>query len=135
MRLPETKIKQAIVHSEKMVREEALQYFADCYSRDVDVMAAAIEAVKTYGHSKAFLGCYDLVKLAQTEATIEWAIRELHQEEDKEDDYRSYFPTLSRLLWGADPKLIIPRAEEILQAPGFSKDLAPELRERLQYKE
>ena len=42
MRLPEAKIKGAIVHPEKLVRQEALLYFADCFSRDAEVMPLAI---------------------------------------------------------------------------------------------
>ncbi len=33
MRLPATKIKQAIGHPENPVRQEVLLYFTDCYSR------------------------------------------------------------------------------------------------------
>ena len=50
MRLPEAKIKEALVHPEKLVRQEALLYFADCHSRDAEVMPLAIQAVETYGH-------------------------------------------------------------------------------------
>ena len=131
MRLPEAKIKEAIVHPEKLVRQEALLYFADCYSRDAEVMPLAIKAIETYGRSNAFLHVHVLAHLAQTEATVEWAIRELHREEDKAEDHDSFFPALSRLLCSADPQLLAPRADEILQAPGFFKELAPEFRERL----
>ena len=55
MRLPEAKIKEAIVHPEKLVRQEALLYFTDCYSRDSEVMPLAIKAVETYGRSNAYL--------------------------------------------------------------------------------
>ena len=34
MRLPEAKIKEAIAHPERLVRQEALRYFAGCHSRD-----------------------------------------------------------------------------------------------------
>jgi hypothetical protein len=132
MRLPEAKIKEAILHPEKLVRQEALLYFADCYSRDAEVMPLAIKAIETYGRSHAFLHVHLLAHLAQTEATVEWAIRELHREEDKAEDDDSYFPALSRLLCSADPQLVAPRADHILQAPGFFKELAPEFRERLQ---
>ena len=37
MRLPDAKIKEAILHPDKLVRQEALLYFADCHSRDVEV--------------------------------------------------------------------------------------------------
>jgi hypothetical protein len=43
MRLPEAKIRKALVHPDKLVRQEALLYFADCYSRDAEVMHLAIK--------------------------------------------------------------------------------------------
>jgi hypothetical protein len=132
MRLPEAKIKEALARPDKLVRQEALLYFADCHSRDAGVMPLAIQAVETYGRSHAFLHLHMVAHLAQTEATVGWAVKELHREEDKANDLDSYFPALSRLLCSADPQLLAPRADQILQAPGFIKELAPEFRERLQ---
>ena len=132
MRLPEEKIKEAILHPEKLVRQEALLYFADCFSRDAEVMPQAIRAVETYGRREAFLYFHVLTQLAQTEATVEWAIKELHREEDKAHDLDSFFPALSRLLCNAEPQLLQPRADQILQAPGFFKEMRPEFEERLQ---
>jgi hypothetical protein len=132
MRLPESKIKEAILHSEKIVRQEALLYFADCFSRDAEVMPLAIRAIETYGRRHAFLHVHLLAQLAQTEATVEWAIQELHKVEDKAEDQDSYFPALSDLLCNADPQLVGPHADRILQALGFVKERAPEFRERLQ---
>jgi hypothetical protein len=131
MRLPEAKIKEAILHPEKLVRQEALLYFAGCYSRDAEVMPLAIRAIDTYGRAQAFPRVYLLPQLAQTEATVEWGVRELHREEDRAEDEDSYFPALSRLLCSADLRLVAPRAEEVLRAPGFSTELVPEFRERL----
>src|SRR5262249_39644591 len=132
MRLPEAKIKEALVHPERLVRQEALLYIADCHSRDAEVMPLAIQAIGTYGRSQAVQHGHVLAHLAQTEATVEWAIRELHREDDRANDLDSYFPALSRLLCSADPHLLAPRADQILQAPGFFKELAPEFPERLQ---
>jgi SEC-C motif len=132
MRLPEAKIKEAILHPEILVRQEALLYFADCFSRDAEVMPLAIKAIETHGRRGAFLYVHVLALLAQTEASMDWAIRELHREEDKAEDHDSYFPTLSRLLCSAEPQLLLPRADQVLQAPGFFKVLVPELRERVQ---
>src|SRR5436309_473915 len=98
MRLPEAKIKEAILHPEKLVRQEALLYFSDCYSRDAEVMPLAIKAIETYGRSNAFLYRHVLAQLVQTEAAVDWAIRELHREEGSADDLDTYFPALSRLL-------------------------------------
>src|SRR5579875_2185853 len=116
MRLTEAKIKQAIVHPDTLVRQEALLYFTDCYSRDEEVLPLAIKAIETYGRSKAFLHVDALSHLAQTEATVEWTIRELHRQEDQAEDDDSYLPAVSRLLCCADPKLFASRADEILQA-------------------
>jgi hypothetical protein len=132
MRLPEAKIKEAIVHPEKLVRQEALLYFTDCYSRDAEVMPLAIKAIEMYGRCNAFLHVHVLAQLAQTEATVEWAIKELHREEDKAHDLDSFFPALSRLLCNADPHFLEPRADEILKAPGFFKEMRQEFQERLQ---
>jgi hypothetical protein len=131
MRLPEAEVREAIAHPERLVRQEALRYFAECYSRDAEVMPLVIQAIETYGRSNAFLHLHLVAQLAQTEATVEWAVRELHREEDKANDLDSYFPALSRLLCSADPQLLAPRADQILRAPGFFKELAPAFRERL----
>ena len=131
MRLLETKIKEAILHPEKLVRQEAVYYYSNCFSPDTDVMPLAIQAIEKYGRRQAFQHVHDLENLAQTEATIEWVIRELHKEEDKFHAQDSYFPALSRLLCNADPVVLVPRAQEILQAPCFTKDLNFDFRERL----
>jgi hypothetical protein len=55
MRLPEANIKEAVAHPDKLVRQEALLYFADCYSRNADVLPLAIRAIENYGRSNAFL--------------------------------------------------------------------------------
>jgi hypothetical protein len=131
MRLPEGKIREALAHPDKLVRQEALLYFTDCYSRDAEVMPLAIRAIETYGRSQAFQHVHVLAQLAQTEATVEWAVKELHREEDKAHDLDSYLPALSRLLCNADPQLLAPRADQILQAPGFFKEMRREFQERL----
>lgn len=131
MRLPEAKIKEAILHPEKLVRQEAVYYFSNCFSRNTEVMPLAIQAIEKYGRQQAFLYVHPLADLAQTEATIEWAIRELHKEEDKAEDRDTYFPALSRMLCNADPLVLVPRTKEIIRAPGFLKDLTFEFQERL----
>lgn len=130
MRLPEAKIKEAILHPEKMVRQEAVYYFSNCFSPDPAVMPLAIQAIEKYGRRQSFQHVHILADLAQTEATVEWAIRELHREGDFEDR-DTYFPALSRLLCNADPRLLVSRALEILKTPGFTPDRTFEFQERL----
>jgi hypothetical protein len=128
MRLPEDRIKQAILHPDGDARQAAVTYFEDVYSRDPEVMPLAIRALEQYGRGTAFRYFHVLTRPAQTETTIDWVVRELQQARGE----RTYLDNLSDLLCHADPPLVLPRAREILDAPGFAPILAPRFRERLE---
>jgi hypothetical protein len=132
MRLGEAKIREAILHPEKLVRQEAIRYFAECFSRDPDVMPVAIQAIERYGRKEAIRHVYFLSHLAQTEASVDWAIRELNHGEDRVEGHDSYFEGLSQLLCRADPRLLTSRATAIVQAPGFTRELIPDFQARLE---
>jgi hypothetical protein len=127
MRLAEARIKEAIVHPEKLARQEALHYFSKCFNLDPEVMPLAIQAIEKYGRREAFSQIHVIADLAQSEATLDWAIRELNQQQD-----HAYCLRLSRLVVNADPRLLLAREKEVLQAPGFAQKFVPEFRERLQ---
>jgi hypothetical protein len=131
MRLPEATIKQAIILPEKLVRSEALRYFTDCFSRDREVMPQAIKAIRTFGRRDAFWSLNDLANLAQTEATVDWGIHELHRETHRAEDPASYFPALSEVLCHAELSLVVARADEIIRAPRFVADFVPDFQDRL----
>lgn len=127
MRLSEVQIKEAILHSDKLARQEALLYFSKCFSLDPEVMPLAVRTIEKYGRRDAFSVIHVIADLAQTEATVDWAIRELNQQKDK-----AYCLRLSRLVTNADPQLLVLREQDILKSPGFATKFVPELRERLQ---
>ncbi|MFO0928378.1 MAG: SEC-C metal-binding domain-containing protein [Gemmataceae bacterium] len=131
MRLPEAKIREAIVHPDIQVRQEALQYFADSFSRDPEVLPMAIQAIERYGRDDAFLFVHHLANLAQTEATVAWAVEQLRRETQPQP-FDPYLNALSNLLCAADPDLLAPHADAIVQAPGFLNELIPAFRERLE---
>src|SRR5262245_29375910 len=115
-----------------MVRQEAVQHFTYSFSRDAEVMPVAVRAIETYGRDNAFPRVGTLQLLAQSPATVDWAIKELHREANAAEHPEDYFAGLSQIFCSADLNLVAPRTEEILQAPRFSQDLAPALRERLE---
>jgi hypothetical protein len=80
MRTPESKIKQAILHPEEEMREQALHYFSDAHSQDDTVMPLVIQAVEKYGRDTAFSILRDADHLVQTDATIDWLMRELRRD-------------------------------------------------------
>ena len=71
--------------------------------------ALVIWAIEKYGRRQALSHVHILTDLAQTEATVEWAIRELHRETVEFEDKDSYIPALSRLLPGWHPRVRIAR--------------------------
>jgi hypothetical protein len=128
MRLPENRIKEAILHPDRSARQAAAGYFDDVYSRDAEVMPLAIQAIDKYGRNTAFQYIHVVCNLAQTEATVDWVVRELRQAAGGP----TYLANLSRVLLYADPRLLVPRRDEILHAPGFEQELMSQFRERLE---
>jgi hypothetical protein len=132
MRLPESQIKQAILHPVDEVREQALHYFSEVRSLDPTVMPLVIEAVEKHGREKAFSILRTAERLAQTEATVEWLIAELRREYDlaniEQDNHRF---AVAIILSEADPQLIAPREKEILSLKNFPVRLREPLHDRI----
>ena len=85
MRLPEAKIKQAILHPEEEIRLTAVSYFADSNSSDPAVMPLVIEAIETHGRDSSFRILRYAEHLVQTATTLDWLIDELRRDFDTED--------------------------------------------------
>src|SRR6266481_96217 len=81
VRLPESKIKEAILHPDIEIRDRATSYFAKSFSSDLAIMPLVIKAVETYGRQN---DVYRLIgesrDIPQTEDTISWVIDELNGE-------------------------------------------------------
>ena len=74
MRLPEARIKPAILHPESEVRLTAVDYFAGSQSCDPEVMPLVIQAVEEYGRDSSFRLLRYAEHLVQTAATLDWLI-------------------------------------------------------------
>lgn len=133
MRLPESKIKEAILHPIDELREQALHYFSDVYSPDPTIMPLVIQAVEKYGRGKAFSIMRDAEHLAQTDPTVEWLMRELRRSYDladlEQDNYRF---AIALALTAADTQLLAPREQEIIGLPAFPELLRAPLHERIE---
>ncbi len=78
MRLPVEKMKEAILHPNREVREAAVYYFSRSCSGDPTIMPLAIQSIELYGLESfeifTFLG-----NLVQTNATVAWLITEIER--------------------------------------------------------
>ena len=81
MRLPEAKIKEAILHPDPEIRDRAISYFAKSFSPDPSLMPLVIKAVETHGRQDAYRLIGLSRDLPQTEETIAWVIDELNDEQ------------------------------------------------------
>ncbi len=127
MRLTEDQVRQALQHSDKEVRFAALQYFAKSYSRNPAIMPDVIELVERLGPKDAFAYSFPISDLAQTEETITWAVKQLQRPptNEEEDNFTGH---IGRLLYHADPMLVLPHKAAILSSPGLDRQLASRLR-------
>ena len=130
MRLPESKIKAAVLHPEEEVRLTALAYFADSYTTDESLMPLVIEAVEKYGKESAFRILRDADRLPQTEASFNWLLNELKADFDPSDvDQDNYRFAVCLVLLSAPLELLVEHQNIILECPNFAPELVPDLNE------
>lgn len=131
-RLPESKIKQAILHPESEVRYAAAEYFSKSFSNDKRVMPVVIGAVEKYGweHSYSLIGRAS--DLPQTDETIHWVLNELSRDINKDDmDQVNYLYNLGRVLAKADPGLLLQHKAEIMESCGLPADFKKGIMKRI----
>ena len=129
MRLTEDQVRQALQHSDKKVRFAALQYFAKSYSRNPAIMPDVIEQVERLGPQDGFAHLFPISDLAQTEETIAWAVKQLQRPPTSEEDI--FINYIGRLLYYADPTLVLPHKTAILASPRLDRELASRIEHRL----
>ncbi len=132
IRLPESKIKQAILNTESEVRYAAVEYFSKSFSNDKSIMPVVIDAVEKYGweHSYSLIGRAS--DLPQTDETIHWVLNELSRDINKADmDQVNYLYNLGRVLAGADPGLLLQHKAEIMESCGLLADLKKNIMKRI----
>jgi hypothetical protein len=130
MRLPESKIKAAILHPEEDVRLTALAYFADSFTTDESVMPLVIESVEKYGRESAFRILRDAERLPQTETSFNWLLNELKADFDpSEVDQDNYRFAVCLALLAAPLELLVEYQKDISDCPNFAVELLPTLHE------
>lgn len=132
-RLPADAIKQGLLHPDVDVRFAALRYFADAHDPDPSVMPVVIDALDRYGRPRAFRFLSPISTLAQTEATVSWAVAEVAARPVRTEEERDYLGMIARLLCHADPRLVRPHEAALLAAPAFGPEHRTRLARRIRY--
>ena len=130
MRLPESKIKEAILHPDADIRERVVRYFDRSFSQDATVVPLVIQAVERYGRDGAYQLIGSCTELAHTDETISRVVEELDREDA--DQYENYTFNLTRVVCRADPALLIHRDTQIIEARHFVASYRDTFLERLE---
>jgi hypothetical protein len=130
MLLPESKIKQSILHPREDIRLAAVSYFCQSRSQDEGVMPLVIEAVEKHGREMAFRILRDADDLAQTPATVGWLVDELRRQCNLEDvDQDNYRTAIALILYRTSPALL---SADMATLPNFPEELVHPFLERLE---
>ncbi len=132
-RLPDDTIKQGLLHPDPDVRFAVLHHFADAHSPDPSVMPVVIDALEKYGRHRTFQFLHPITYLAQSEATIRWAVGELTARPVRTEEERDYLGMMARLLCDADPRLVRPHEAGLRVAPAFGPEFQTRLARRIGY--
>ncbi|MGB2822655.1 MAG: hypothetical protein WBF17_16845, partial [Phycisphaerae bacterium] len=110
MRLTADEVKQGLLHPEQLVRDAALRYFSESFSRDPSVMPLAIQAVETCGWDDAFEFASCLRDLVQTEQTFGWLIDQMKRVGYPETPQEQELCLrLSAIITNSDATLLAPK--------------------------
>ena len=133
MHTPESKIKEAILHPVHEIREKALHYFSDANCEDESIMPLVIQAVEKYGRRIAFHILRDAEWLPQTEATVDWLIKELQRNYDLSDKAQeNHCIAVAWALLGVPQPVLWKRFNDIFAAASFPEQLRETFTDRLE---
>ncbi|MCE9606764.1 MAG: SEC-C domain-containing protein [Planctomycetia bacterium] len=130
MRVPVEKIRAAILHPEREVRNDTVYYFARSRSPDPTIMPLVIEAIARFG-LEAFISYSFLDHLVQTEQSLKWMLQEIERI-GRADEGReaSYLQSLLQGLAHADPTLLKEHKSEIQ----VTKEIDDAVREAVKFR-
>jgi hypothetical protein len=127
MRLPESDIKAALLHPDRFVRDLALHYFADSFSRDPAIMPLVMEAIERFGWDNAFEYFYIAQNLVQTDETLSWLVGQL-------DGTRLSKTTASRIgaiICHADAELLAQHEARLADCKWLDGDALKAVRDKI----
>ncbi|MGO9110512.1 MAG: hypothetical protein ACLP9L_14920 [Thermoguttaceae bacterium] len=132
MRTPESKIKEAILHPFAHIREKALCYFAEANCADESIMPLVVQAVRKHKRKHNFRLLRAAERLPQTQATVDWCIKELRRDYDLSDvRQENHCFAVAFILYRAPQPLLWKRLNAIFAAPAFPVEFQELFSERL----
>jgi hypothetical protein len=119
------RIKPFLLHEDSEVREAAVAYFGDCWSRDPDIMPLVLEACDRFGTEGDVRALSLGHRFALTEETLDVVLGHLAGARDPDATRH-----LNRVIAQAPGDLLAAREAVIQGNPHFDRGLIPRLQRR-----
>ena len=127
-------VKQSILHSDREVRDAAVNYFAKSFSPDPAIMPLAIQVIEQEGWRDAFDTYSFIQDLQQTDETVSWLIGQIKRVSDLEDDdERRCLLVITRVLIHADVNVLRPFSSQLLDLDELYEQAKDSIRRRIQF--
>ena len=132
MRLPADKVMEAILHSDRDVRDAVAFYFANSFSSDATIMPLVVQTIEKLGFDNAFETCSFLKNLVQTDESVRWLIQQLTKlgQPTNEKEAEPILAFISALIH-ADPAALKNHEAEIMALDNLDPDTMDAIRERI----
>ncbi len=132
MLLAAEKVRDATLHADQDVRDEAVYYFANSHSSDPTIMPLVIQAIEKHGFDNAFSAYSFFNEIVQTDATVRWLIGQLDQlgppaNEKEAEPILAYISALIH----ADPAVLKNHKSQILALESLDPISKDALSERI----
>lgn len=123
--VPPDRIKPFLLHEDKYVRAASMDYFAESWSRDPEVLPLVLDARERFGDGADVRWWIACDQLPLTGPTFDRLLRHLAGTDDEDTKDR-----LNRVIGHAPGDLLVAKQAEILGHPGLSPKTASQIKLR-----
>jgi hypothetical protein len=131
MRAPESRIQEAILHQDGIVREAAVSYFTGEFTGDVDVTHRVIQAIERFGDDAAFEPYWFLAYLPQDDVTFGWLVDYLRTKHGDAESASSLASGVVTALQNAPVEMLARRESEWSDLELLGEDGRNNIRQRI----
>jgi hypothetical protein len=119
------RIKPYLYHDDRYIRDAAVEYFAESWSRDLDLVPMILDAVERFGNRDDIRALNVAYRFPLTESALDRVLEHLAKSED-EATSRS----LNAVIAHAPAELLIAREAAIRDNPNLDPEIVPRLDRR-----
>ena len=120
--LPPDRIKPFLLHEDPYIRTAAIDYFADGWSCDPDLIPLVLDACERFGDKNNARGISSCHRFPLTESSLDRILRHLAKTDDPDSIYQ-----LNRVIVHAPGDLLASRQSEVLGHPKLLQEIIPQI--------